>query len=210
MTQYFIIFIILFYSSIASSTDKLCPDDMVFTGTSCIDRFEWPNKRGEKPLLSVSGIKENLTPDINAEELCNSVGKRICVKEEWFEACKGLNNSIYPYGNKPEETSCNTNKYWKAVDERKVALRDPKTLIFLDQSEPAGSREKCVSASGAYDMVGNAEEWVKCQKGKFGWCLVGGYWASGKAASCKYTITKHAPNWHYNNQSFRCCLDIKH
>lgn len=209
--HYLIIAGILSYSSISSSQDQLCPNDMVAVNSQvCIDKFEWPNKKGVRPLVTASAIKED--DDrlyFAAENLCRSVGKRICDRKEWVSACKGPNNSIYPYGDKPDPEACNTSKYWRPVNKDAVALRDPKALKYLDQSEPAGSREACMSASGAYDMVGNAEEWVKCDKGKFGYCMVGGYWVNKNTPSCKFSVNVHAPNWHFYEVSTRCCLDIK-
>jgi hypothetical protein len=72
---------------------------------------------------------------------------------------------------------------------------------------PNGSFSRCVSAAGSYDMVGNAEEWVRCVEGKFGWCLAGGYWAHPQ--SCTEAIIVHAPNWHLYTTSFRCCADVE-
>ena len=173
----------------------------------CIDKFEWPNKRGEKPFTTASGIVENGKPGYDAEALCASVGKRICLRKEWMAGCKGPNNSPYPYGDKPDDNACNTNKLWIPVDKDRVAVRDSQHLEQINQSEPAGSRETCVSASGAYDMVGNAEEWVKCNDGLYGWCMVGGYWVNKKTPSCNFRIITHAPNWHYYEIGFRCCKD---
>lgn len=194
----------ILYSKNGSTTDQPCPNDMVSTGVgSCLDRFEWPNKRGVKPLIAVSGIAETNDKTFVAEDLCASVGKRICTRKEWRSACKGPENYKYSYGDKYNSEACNTDKLWKPVNTTKIANRNKAHISYLDQSEPSGNRESCVSQVGAYDMVGNAEEWVKCDNGKFGWCLVGGYWADSRS-SCDYSITKHAPNWHYY-QGFRCC-----
>ncbi len=184
---------------------------MVYNGNDvCIDRFEFPNKRGIKPFVSASAIQENDNVlYFSAENLCKSVGKRMCTRHEWISACKGPNNSIYPYGNKPDANACNTNKHWRVWDIYKVAKRDNQTLKYLDQSEPSGSRETCVSASGAYDMVGNGEEWVKCDTGKYGYCLVGGYWVNEKPPSCNYSIIVHAGNFHHYGSGFRCCSNVQ-
>lgn len=114
---------------------------------------------------------------------------------------------MYPYGDVYDAEACNTGARWKEVNAEKVAKRDKRELSKLDQSSPAGSFERCVSPAGAYDMVGNAEEWVHCDSGEYGWCLVGGFWAT-KAATCFYAITTHAPLWHYYETGFRCCYDM--
>jgi hypothetical protein len=189
----------------AQAAAPKCPADMVETGVkTCIDRHEWARPDG-RPLLGVSGLPEpDADVDLSLDTLCHSVGKRVCEREEWASACS--HGEPYPYGGKYEPGRCNDEKWWKTVDEAKVAHRDPKELERLDGSEPAGSRPGCQSPSGAVDMVGNAEEWVRCREGKFGWCLVGGYWASRGSRTCESAILTHAPRWHYYQSSGRCCM----
>lgn len=195
-----------------------CPTDMVESGAgTCIDRYEWPNKPGVKPLLGVSGIaekhdvREGLVMD--AERLCASVGKRVCRLEEWRSACRGEQSARYPFGEKipkllsREDAPCNFAKFFREPNWMKIYNRDAKHMAWLDQSEPAGAREECRSASGAYDLIGNAEEWVRCgQKNKWGWCLVGRYWS--QAVDCSAVVTGHSPNWHSYESTARCCLTV--
>lgn len=173
----------------------------------CIDAYEWPNMPGERPLLSASGEPEAIGNPIDAEMLCLSVGKRPCTRTEWMSACRGPGGSMYPYGNIYDPNACNTGARWKEVNAEKVAKRNKRELTKLDQSSPAGSFDRCVSPAGAYDMVGNAEEWVHCDSGEYGWCLVGGFWAT-KNATCSYVVITHSPKWHYYQTSFRCCRDL--
>lgn len=200
--------------SLAPARRAECPADMVIAMPGvCIDRYEWPNKKGEKPRLAQSGTQEGLGPVENAEDFCAYYDKRTCTRREWMRACEGPGGSKYPYGQTYDASSCNVTKQWRSVNAAKVAARNAKELARLDQSEPSGSRDECVSPSGAADMVGNAEEWVRCNNGqedKFGtkWCLVGGYWADPRS-SCSYVITKHIPTWHYYETGFRCCLDLE-
>lgn len=199
-----------------SSTHRKCPEGMVPIGsTVCIDRFEWPNQAGVKPALAMSAIAE---PEdraagivMDAEQLCASVGKRVCYDDEWIQACEGPGGTRYPFGDKlpkftPGEGTglCNYDKWFRNVDERKVFLRDPAELRRLDQSEPAGARDTCISASGAMDMVGSAEEWVRTREG--GYALAGRFWA--EVWPCRSMSHVHAPNWHYYQSGFRCCLDL--
>lgn len=192
----------------ASSQKAACPDDMVIAREGvCIDRYEWPNKKGVRPLVSASGIEDprySMDPIVEAALLCASVRKRVCQKAEWQSACGGR----YPYGETFDPTACNTEKKYLKVDELKVDKYDKAELARLDQSTPSGAYEKCRSPSGAYDMVGNAEEWVRCSEGKYGWCLMGRHWADDRG-SCKFVVTKHHPRWHYYSTGFRCCADMK-
>src|SRR6478735_2516719 len=188
----------------ARSQLAACPDDMVVAREGvCIDRYEWPNKKGVRPLVYASGLEDDRWNEVNeASLLCATVHKRVCTKTEWQHAC----GDKYPYGDTFDPTACNTEKRFRKVDEKKVDRYDKKELARLDQSAPAGEYEKCRSPSGAYDMVGNAEEWVRCDEGVFGWCLMGRHWADNRG-SCKFVVTKHHPRWHYYSTGFRCCLD---
>lgn len=183
-----------------------CPEDMVVAREGvCIDRYEWPNKKGVRPLVYATGLEDDRWHEVNeASLLCATVHKRVCTKTEWQHAC----GERYPYGDKFDPTACNTEKRFRKVDEAKVDKYDKKELARLDQSEPAGSYEKCRSPSGAYDMVGNAEEWVHCDEGTFGWCLMGRHWADNRG-SCRFVVTKHHPRWHYYSTGFRCCLSVE-
>jgi hypothetical protein len=191
---------------------KSCPTDMVSaTKGTCIDKYEW---RGlgvdypSKPLLALSGLPEPYgspyTDDL--EGICRSQGKRACTLREWVAACRGPGGTKYPYGATYDATACNTATGWRAYDEQKVFRRDARELERLDQSVIAGSMPRCVSAAGAFDMIGNAEEWVRCDQGKYGWCLVGGFWAHPQ--TCNDAIVVHSPYWHFYETSGRCCRDL--
>lgn len=195
----------VFFCEHAISQEAACPEDMVIARPGvCIDRYEWPNKKGVKPLVYATGIEDDRWNEVNdAETLCATAHKRVCSKEEWQHAC----GDKYPYGDTFDPNACNTEKRFRKVDEAKVDKYDKRELGRLDQSSPSGEYAKCRSPSGAYDMVGNAEEWVKCSEGLYGWCLMGRYW--GERGSCKFVVTKHAPRWHFYEIGFRCCADMK-
>jgi hypothetical protein len=196
-----------------------CPADMVaVNNNTCIDKYEWPNKKGELPLVGASGLPE--PRDIknketwDADSFCKSVGKRVCWADEWVKACKGKNNSPYPWGSQvpkyiPGEfdshLACNFGKQYIGPDEYKIYLRDKKEMARLDLREPSGERNQCKSEVGAFDMVGNVEEWVRCRS-KTGWCLAGRYWS--ELYRCDQLIGSHAPKWHYYQSGFRCCKDL--
>lgn len=193
---------------VGASSPQSCREGMVPTGkNTCIDRREWQNKKTGRPLIGASALPELEYEDVSAETLCASVRKRICYHEEWVSACS--RGERFPYGDEYTPGECNDAKWWKTVDETKVARRDPKELARLDGTEPSGSRPECRSPSGAMDMVGNVEEWVRCDGTKFGYCLVGGYWTSRGSRSCDSAITSHAPRWHYYQTGFRCCSEMR-
>lgn len=208
-----IIYIIL---SALVLSDKSCPSDMVRANDKlCIDKYEWPNKKGAKPLVGASGLPEhkNSKEIWDAKTLCESVGKRVCEADEWITSCLGPNKSKYPWGNnKPKNIytaaqPCNFDKIWKIPNERLVLIRDPYEMNRLNQSELSGHRKACISASGAFDMVGNAEEWVIHPKDSKRMCLAGGHWTSLK--SCDDLICVHWARWHYYTTGFRCCKTLE-
>ena len=57
--------------------DKLPTKDMHF----CIDRFEYPNRKGEYPVIYVNWYESN--------QFCKEQGKRLCTEEECTFACEG-------------------------------------------------------------------------------------------------------------------------
>lgn len=196
--------------TMASASKSRCPDDMVVARVGvCIDRYEYSSQDDGRPDVAMTGIMERTGPVYDAWTLCALQGKRTCTRREWMAACTGPDGSKLPYGGKkPQAGKCNTGKQWRAVDQVKVARRDVKELARLNQSAVTGSFSECVSPAGAYDMVGNVDEWVRCDAGVEGWCLVGGYWADERS-SCSHVITNHAPDWHYYETGFRCCLDME-
>lgn len=191
-----------------------CPDYMVLAKPKvCIDMYEYSSMPAElgrgAPFLAASGLtRKQDVPGViwDATSLCALQGKRTCDLQEWVAACRGPAWSQYPYGEVYDPAACNTNKKWRTYDDRKVFLRDVDELQRLDQSAAVGSFPRCVSAAGAYDMVGNAEEWVRCDEGKYGWCLAGGYWAHPQP--CTEAVIIHSPYWHLYETSFRCCFDL--
>lgn len=204
---------------LTGSSRAPCPPDMVEVpaAATCIDRYEWPNKAGQKPLLGASALPEERDQKngivMDATTLCKQAGKRVCQWDEWLAACLGPDGTNTPWGDNEvprytpgeRELPCNADKRYRAANERQVGIRDPREMRRLDQSEPSGSRADCVSAVGAYDMIGNGEEWVKCPGIRTGWCLAGRHFAEARV--CSRLATGHAPRWHYYSTAFRCCKD---
>src|SRR5690606_13594008 len=86
--------------------------------------------KGLKPRVRVS--------QSSAAKMCEGAGKRLCTIDEWEATC-GRN---YPYGSSYAEGRCNDGGAEGA------------------SLQNAGSARRCKSRSGAFDMAGNAAEWV--------------------------------------------------
>ena len=161
----------------AAADKTSCPQGMVLVKSkdgpnACIDRYEYPGKG--KPKTRVTWFE--------AKKSCESSGKRLCARSEWSRACGGK----YPWkGKEWDANKCNT------TDEDD----------FERSLASVGSFKSCRSYTGAYDMVGNAFEWVAEKR------IVGGSHNSGEGlAACGYSSAK-SPSSSASDIGFRCCAD---
>lgn len=187
-----------------------CPEDMVDVGVACIDRYEAPNEKGKKPLLMQSAL--------DGEAWCAERGKRLCLEAEWNRACMGKRGYDFPYGPKWDRGVCNDDKTW--MPPRWSAIRShpseasKKEAARLDQSEPAGARDGCVSPDGVFDLTGNAAEWVvrtEDNDTNHDHVVKGCYWARcfrpPHTPSCDYVNWMHQGAERSYEMGFRCCKD---
>jgi len=171
----------------------------------CIDRYEWPNRKGAIPPVSLDWFE--------AKRSCAAVGKRLCGDDEWTLACEGPERLPYPYGYSRNSEACNIDHAWRKPDLEGYtnAYTRASEVARLDQREPSGSRPSCVSAYGVYDMTGNVDEWVVNETGQCKpYCsgLKGGAWA-GVRNRCRPMTTFHSEGDHFYEIGFRCCADVR-
>ena len=169
----------------------------------CIDRYEWPNKAGERPVVMRTWY--------DARDACASVGKRLCGDSEWTLACEGQERLPYPYGYQRSAEACNIDKPHPEVNEKALGSSDPKVreaeAARLWQGEASGTRDACVSPFGVFDMTGNVDEWVVNESGTpFKSGLKGGYWGPVRDR-CRPMTTVHAEGFQFYQIGFRCCAD---
>jgi eukaryotic-like serine/threonine-protein kinase len=145
----------------------------------CIDAFEYPNKRGAAPMVSVSFQ--------DAKRLCEAQGKRLCSEAEWEKACKGPGSAKWPTGNAFDANACNTED--DAGEARSLA--------------PAGRFGKCRSGYGTFDQSGNVGEWTSDR------IIKGGSYASGDYAVRCSARKPGASFNKSGEVGFRCCGDPK-
>lgn len=169
----------------------------------CIDRYEFPNKAGAKPVVMQTWN--------GAADACKMQGKRLCGSSEWTLACEGQERLPYPYGTKRSSEACNIDKPHPDVDEKALAnpsKRDAE-VSRLWQGETSGARTACVSPYGVFDMTGNVDEWVVNEGGhpyKSG--SKGGYWGPVRDR-CRPMTTAHAEDFAFYQLGFRCCGDAE-
>jgi hypothetical protein len=169
----------------------------------CIDRFEYPNQKGQYPLIYVS-FRE-------AVEKCEELGKRVCDEAEWTFACEGEEAQPYPYGYVRDAQACVVDQTWRAYNETAMRPRDGAAAMAemdrLWQGVASGSRPRCRSAFGVYDLTGNVDEWTRSvREGERPSILKGGYWGPVRTR-CRPSTRSHDENHAFYQQSFRCCAD---
>jgi hypothetical protein len=117
-----------------------CPEDMEYIISRqkrkvrefCIDRYEYPNKKGEVPMSNITWY--------TAKKICEKAGKKLCADWEWEDACAGLNKWDYAYHNVYDEAKCNEHG---------------------TEVAKSGDFPECQTKNYMlWDMVGNLQEWT--------------------------------------------------
>ena len=141
----------------------------------CIDAGEHPGLRHPpSTLVSFEG----------AVAACKEKGRRLCSTVEWYRACAGPKRWRFPYGNEHEQDRCN----------------EASSSGSAHDLSRSGARDGCRSSIGAFDMVGNAAEWVA--EG----VAVGGD-ATTARPDCK-TRVDPGQSAALPTIGFRCCLSL--
>jgi eukaryotic-like serine/threonine-protein kinase len=153
----------------------------------CIDRYEYPNAPGRKPTTSVSWKQAN--------KLCKKRGKRLCTEEEWEYACKGKGNRRFPYGNKWNAETCNTED----------ASGEDGTI------GNCGSYPRCRSPFGVFDLSGNVSEWTSSNysPGAGARTYKGGSATRPNWATRCASRSSASPGTRKADLGFRCCAKPK-
>jgi sulfatase modifying factor 1 len=179
----------------------------------CIDRYEYPNRRGAHPAWMLDWNE--------AQATCEAHGKRLCWASEWTAACEGPNHSPFPYGWARDHDLCNFDNFY--IEPKRFGSKgqfdfysrdsnvQAKELSRLDQSVRSGSMESCKSGFGVYDLTGNMDEWVTSDvapQDVSQWAgLKGGAWGHVRN-QCRPMTSSHEPTFRYYFVGFRCCSDV--
>lgn len=188
----------------------------------CMDRFEYPNIPGEYPGIMVEWqeakrICERTFAGYNGSE---PAYKRLCTEDEWTFACEGPQVQPYPYGDgyTRDSKTCVSDIPYKdqpfssknfeyAKRNQGVAARQ---IDLLWEGVPSGSQKSCVSSFGAYDLVGNVDEWTqqsRPNRRNYPSVLKGGNWGPFRIR-CQPATVDHGPKQYIFYQTgFRCCSD---
>lgn len=168
----------------------------------CMDVFEAPNRRGERPLVMKTATE--------AAQWCGSRGKRLCAESEWETACESGDERPWFYGWALDDGVCNTSRPWKAFDAGRLAAGGEEAASEVErlwQGAASGAYASCRTAAGINDLMGNVEEWVtSSRKRRWGTALMGGFW-SKPWVGCRGTNDAHEPSFRFYEVGFRCCAD---
>jgi hypothetical protein len=210
-----------------------CPAGMTPVGGAfCVDRWEaslvldtpagpvgfspyaHPTTETVRAVSAPGVVPQAYIDEPVAAAACARAGKRMCTDTEWLRACQGSSGTTYPYGNTRQPGVCNDARachpaiqyFQTSASSVWSMLGDP----CIDQLPagllPTGSLPGCVTADGAYDMMGNLHEWTSDPAGTFR----GGYYVDTvlNGNGCLYATTAHdVYQWDYST-GFRCCADL--
>ena len=220
-----------------------CPDDMAFVGGDvCVDRWEaslvevaesggdrpWspyefvPTRRPPR-LRAVSApgvVPQGYISGVQAAAACSETGKRLCSAAEWEAACRGPDDTTFPYGNRRRRGTCNDDgRSQHPVHEAFVGSGLPeKRMWYEGMQNPrinqlphtvtrTGERGGCTNEFGIFDMVGNVHEWIDDPAGTFR----GGFFMDTtiNGDGCDYATTAHPVDYFDYSTGFRCCKDVE-
>jgi formylglycine-generating enzyme required for sulfatase activity len=148
-----------------------------------------------------------------AESACAAAGKRLCTPDEFTMACRGEDDTLFPYGDDYIEGACNVYRegHPAAVlhGNASIGHLDPRLNRVAIAGQPllrkTGATPRCRSRWGVdavYDMVGNVDEWID-EAG--GGAFAGGFYARSTRAGCEALITAHPKHYLDYSTGVRCC-----
>lgn len=238
-----------------------CPESMARVGKFCIDRHEAhlvvtsadgserahphylrPPASGRWRAESTKGIYPQAYLSRNdAQRACAAAGKRLCSWLEWKRACQGPKWIDYPNPDADDPGACNVGKH-HLLSELFPKVKAGRWDFFEHFNNPklnqepgylarTGDHERCATADGVYDMVGNLHEWVadgvstkfmqhyqseRIRRHDQPWRLgnaifMGGFFSTQTehGHGCHFTTIAHAAKYHDYSIGFRCCSDAR-
>jgi formylglycine-generating enzyme required for sulfatase activity len=169
----------------------------------CIDRFEYPNVRGDYPVIMVTWHE--------GASYCEQRGARLCTEDEWTFACEGEDALPFATGYVRDESACVLDRSWRLVHEESLSDRTGASALNevddLWQGQASGSSPRCRSPFGVYDMTGNVDEWtVSTKESGLRSILKGGYWGPVRT-QCRPSTRVHNEDFYFYQIGFRCCTN---
>jgi formylglycine-generating enzyme required for sulfatase activity len=137
----------------------------------------------------------------------------MCTDAEWLRACQGPGGTTFPYGSTRQPGVCNDARsvhpavelYGTSASWIYSHIDSPCLNQLVSGLARTGAHAGCVTAEGAFDMMGNVHEWTADPAGTFR----GGFYVDTviNGPGCLYATTAHdTSHWDYST-GFRCCAD---
>jgi len=212
-------------------TAEGCPGGMIVILGSppfCVDRYEaalvlqsdgspWSPylNPGSTPVRAVSlagAVPQSNISGTQSAAACAAAGKRLCTDAEWRRVCQGPQGTTYPYGDTRLPGVCNDARVVNPVVQY-FGSNDPSVFAMaadpcIDQQPGTlartGAYAGCVTADGAFDMMGNLDEWTADPAGTF---RGGDYVDTAlNGDGCLYVTTAHDASYADYSTGFRCCF----
>jgi len=190
-----------------------------------VDAFQRAGVFEAKAVSRALAVPQAYLPYPVARRACENAGKRLCTRTEWTLACKGERQTKFPYGEEYERNTCNV---WSFVHPGVVlhqsatfGHRDPRLNLLAESGKSpllksTGALASCRSrwgGDGAYDMVGNLDEWVDGDKppdkSETKPEFEGGFYARATKNGCESRVTNHAAMYYDYSVGTRCCRDAR-
>jgi hypothetical protein len=177
-----------------------------------------PDRLGQRadPLaISRLGARANgYLTGVVAESACARAGKRLCTLDEFVTACRGQDDTAFPYGDTYEDGVCNVYREEHPAallhDNASIGHLDPRLNRVRSRGrslyQSTGESPACRSLWGsdaAYDMNGNLDEWIDEGNGAF----AGGFYARSTRSGCDALVTAHPRTYLDYSTGVRCCKD---
>ena len=178
-----------------------------------------PSRVGDRPEpLAVArlGVRPNgYVTGVVAEAACAAAGKRLCTLDEFVTACRGQDDTLFPYGDTYEDGRLQRLPRGspRRHPPRQRLHRPPRPAPrprdlprAAPSSSETGESPACRSRWGddaIYDMVGNLDEWVDDGAGAF----AGGFYSRSTRSGCEALVTAHPKRYLDYSTGVRCCRD---
>jgi formylglycine-generating enzyme len=205
------------YTAKIWSEKRLSVGDAKARATPLPELPAWQRERDPEPkAVSRKGMTPNgYVNGLEAADACKRSGKRLCTLEEWQTACRGESKQQFPYGEKYEQGKCNVFRqaHPGAIlhDDVTTGHTDPRLNEVTFKGEPllrkTGETASCRSVwenDGAFDMVGNLDEWVQDERGAF----AGGFFSRNAREGCERFTRAHPNSYADYSTGVRCCADL--
>jgi hypothetical protein len=182
-----------------------CPPDAVLAGTTCIDTYEASVWRVPDPTTANQGLVAKIrTGEAAAADLLAGGAAQLGVEADDYAPCadggQNCSDDIYAVSLPSATPSANVTWFQAQAACKNSRKRLPSNAEWqaavagtpdpgpddgttdcntgtVDALVPTGARSNCVSADGAFDMVGNLLEWVADWVPRSTGC--GGTWSAG-------------------------------